>query len=88
MSLWSDIQDRSAGITKRKEDEFVKEENLWSLGEVLSDATTSVYISDISKSVKKLKNVQIKYDTKLTDLRREFDKFRWHKCKTKCNYTI
>jgi hypothetical protein len=84
MSIWSDIEDRSAGITKRKEDEFVEEENLWSFGEVLSGATTSVYISDISKSVKKLKNVQINPST---NLQREFDKFRWRKCKTKCNYT-
>ena len=88
MSIWSDIEDRSAGITKRKEDELVEEENLWSYGEVLSGVTTSVYISDISKSIKKLKNVQINTGTKFTDLRREFDKFRWHKCKTKCNYTI
>lgn len=86
MSIWADIQARSAGITKRKEDEFVEEENLWNFGEVLSGVTTGT--TDISKSIKKLKNEQIKLGTKLTDLRREFDKFRWHKCKTKCNYII
>jgi hypothetical protein len=86
MSIWADIQARSAGITKRKEDEFVEEENLWNFGEVLSGVTTDM--TDISRSIKKLKNEQIKLGTKITDLRREIDKFRWHKCKTKCNYII
>lgn len=29
MSIWSDIQDRSAGITKRKEDEIEEDNNQW-----------------------------------------------------------
>jgi hypothetical protein len=89
MSIWADIQARSAGITKRKEDEFVEEENLWNFGEVLSGVTPGPENwTDLSKSIKKLKNEQIKLGTKITDLRREIDKFRWHKCKTKCNYII
>lgn len=89
MSIWSDIRKRANGSAIKKED-VVDEENLWNCGEVLSSVTTSVYISesDISKSVKKLKNMQIKTGTKLTNLQRELDKFRWHKCKTKCNYNI
>ena len=29
MSIWSDMQDRSAGITKRKEDEIEEDNNQW-----------------------------------------------------------
>ena len=29
MSIWSDMQDRSAGITKRKEDETEEDNNQW-----------------------------------------------------------
>ena len=29
MSIWSDMQDRSSGITKRKEDEIEEDNNQW-----------------------------------------------------------
>ena len=29
MSIWSDMEDRSAGITKRKEDEIEEDNNQW-----------------------------------------------------------
>ena len=82
MSVWNDIRKRANGSAIKKED-VVDKECLWSTWKVdLSDATNSQKnMSDISEGMKKLKYKQIKLGTKLTDLQKEFDKFRWRKCK-------
>ena len=82
MSVWNDIRKRANGSAIKKED-VVDKENPWTIWEMgLSDVTNSQKnMSDISKGIKKLKYKQIKLGSKLTDLQREFDKFRWRKCK-------
>ena len=79
MSIWADIQARSAGITKRKEDEFVDKEIIW----VEIDAAKR-NLGLFKSEIEKLQKQQIKLSNSI----RELGKFKWDKSKTKCNYTI
>ena len=46
MSIWSDMEDRSAGITKRKEDEIEEDHNQWMFCGVANS------IADLPQNVK------------------------------------
>lgn len=59
MSIWSDMQDRSAGITKRKEDEIIPDEHLFIFHGVVDSITNlppiaqqgSVYIIEDTNQI-------------------------------------
>ncbi len=79
MSIWSDMEDRSIGLQKRKED--IKEENVWEIDERSKWRTSETILDEIEK----LKSQQVKLQDGIADLRRELNTYKWRKA-LECNF--
>ena len=71
MSIWSDMQDRSMGITKRKEDEIHTKEQLVEALKTITDETEQQGNSDVlsDKLIEVMKEIADKKDIELLKIK-------------------